>query len=293
MGNSNDRFTMQKEDMDRLKAEKPHVAPLIDAFGPLRLTEHAFQEKIADKAFTLSPDKLKVMGGVPLIKDHPLFFLDDPWQDLAIAVAAAIQEGFPHLAEEMNRLSTYLRQNSEKLNDYFLRFGSFDENKISTWAAEIQIEPAALSLLINTVQRIVLTGRARTMIEEIADITWDKGYCPLCGSFPMLAFLRVNGQRWLHCACCHHEWTYPRLKCPHCEHETPDDTTYLYVEEDKENSAFICVRCRRYLVTVNRAECLREMDPDLTAIGLAHLDVVLQGKGYFPMAEREWNAFDQ
>lgn len=291
MENSEDRIKILKEDMTRIAVQKPHVAPLIEAFGPVIMAQNILQEKVMGRHAALSPDKLKAMGGIPLIKEHPLFFHDDPWQIIALAVADAIREGFPHLAEEMNCLNAYLRKNPEKLNTDLLRFGAFDENKISTWAAEIQIQPAALSLLINTVQRIVLTGRAMTLTEQIADLPWEKGYCPLCGSFPMLAFLRVNGQRWLHCACCHHEWTYPRPKCPHCEQETPEDTTYLYVEEDKENSAFICVRCRRYLVTVNRSESLREIDPDLTAISLAHLDIVLQEKGFSPMAKREWNQF--
>ena len=63
------------------------------------------------------------------------------------------------------------------------------------------------------------------------------------------------------------------------------------MEDDKENSAYVCEKCRKYLVTVNRPENMRETDPDLTAISLAHLDVILQEKGFSPMALREWNQF--
>jgi FdhE protein len=291
MENSNDRITFLKEDMERIRKEKPHVGTLLDAFSPLIMNEILLTEQVATKSISLAPDKLKTLGGIPLIKEHALFSPDDPWQDLALSTAAAIQEGFPTLAEEMNRLTARLRQNPEVLNDLFLEYGTTDENKISAWAEEMQVQPAALSLLIDSVRRIILTGRANNLAEEIADLTWNKGYCPVCGNFPMLAFLRVNGQRWLHCSSCHHEWTYPRPQCPWCEHETPDNTTYLFVDDEKENSAYICEKCQKYLITVNRAESLRDMDPDLTAISLAHLDVILQEKGYSPMATCGWNTF--
>lgn len=293
METCDDRIDMLKEDVDRIRKEKPHVGTLLDAFMPVIMNEIIMREQMAVKNVTLSPDKLKTMGGIPLIQEHPLFYDDDPWQDLTVSTAAAIREGFPHLAEEISRLTVYLHQNPEKLNHIFMEFGTTDENKISDWAAEIHVQAAVLSLLINSVRRIILTGRAKSMTETIADLPWNKGYCPVCGSFPMLAFLRVNGQRWLHCACCHHEWTYPRPQCPWCEHEAPDNTTYLFMEDEKENSAYICEKCRKYLITVNRAESLRDMDPDLTAISLAHLDVILQEKGFAPMSEREWNVFNK
>jgi FdhE protein len=291
MGNSDDRITILQEDMDCLLAEKPHLKTLIEAFRPIIITQNLLQEKMTGNRVTLSPDKLKAVGGIPLIKEHALFLPDDPWQDVVLDLAAAIREGFPHLAEDMDRLTALFRQRSEILCDFFLHSGLPDEDRISQWAEDIQVQPTSLALLANAVKRTILTGRAKDLATEIAALPWDKGYCPLCGSFPMLAFLREQGQQWLHCAGCHHEWTYPRLQCPCCEHETPEDTTFLYVESDKENAAFICEKCRRYLITVTRAGSLREMDADITAIGLTHLDVILQEKYFTPMAPCEWNTF--
>ncbi len=293
METCNDRIDMLKEDMDRIRVEKPHVMPLLDAFMPVIMNEIVMSEQTAAKSVSLSADRLKTMGGIPLIKEQSLFFDDDPWQDLAVSAVTAIREGFPHLAEEVNRLTAYLHKNPRKVAAIFLVGGAVNENEIPVWAAEIQAQTTALSLLINSVQRIILTGRATSVAGKIADLPWSKGYCPVCGSFPMLAFLRINGQRWLHCACCHHEWTYPRAQCPWCEHESPENTTYLFVEDDKENSAYICEKCRKYLITVNRAESFKDVNPDLTAISLVHLDVILQGKDFTPMALREWNAMGQ
>ena len=292
MGSSDDRITLFKEDLGRLKTEKPHISTLLDAIGPVRLMEHALQEKTVDKQKDLSPDQLKTRGGIPLIKQHTLFFPEDPWQEMTFSVADAIREGLPHLAGQMDQLTLFFQQNPVEFLKLFLPSELPVAEEAPAWTADISVEPAVLFLLVNTVKRVILTGRAQEMMEKIADLPWDKGYCPVCGSFPILAFIRINGQRWLHCACCHHEWTYPRPQCPWCEHESPENTIYLFVEDDKENSAYICEKCRKYLITVNRSESLKDMDPDLTGISLAHLDVILQGKGFSPMAVREWNLFD-
>jgi len=292
MESSGDRINILKEDMARIRQEKPHVATLVDAFGPVLLAEYALQENWVDTHAALAPDKLKTMSGIPLIKEQPLFFHDDPWQGIALAVTGAIKEGFPHFSEDMARLMMFFQQNPDRLTELFLPSGPPVTGEVPAWTADSQAEPVALALMTNTIKRVILTARAKALAKEVASIPWNKGYCPICGSFPLLAFLRVNGQRWLHCAGCHHEWAYPRPQCPWCEHETPAETVYLYLEDEKESSVYLCEKCRKYLITVNRAESLREMDPDLTAISLAHLDVILQGKGFSPMAEREWNVFE-
>ena len=116
-------------------------------------------------------------------------------------------------------------------------------------------------------------------------------YCPVCGSFPHLAVIRDKGQRWLQCPQCSHEWSFPRMTCPYCEHEEPAGSSYLFVEGRKEEMAFTCERCQRYLVTIDKSGNLRWMNADLIAISLAHFDMLVQDKGFRPMAECEWNTF--
>jgi hypothetical protein len=47
----------------------------------------------------------------------------------------------------------------------------------------------------------------------------------------------------------------------------------------------------KYLLTAHRADTLRQSRSDLIAISLFHLDIILQGKGFRPMIECEWNTF--
>ena len=122
--------------------------------------------------------------------------------------------------------------------------------------------------------------------------SWKKGYCPVCGSFPHLAIIREKGQKWLQCHDCSHEWQFPRLACPYCEHEDPENTNVLFVEGKKEDTAYTCSKCRKYLVTSARSGDFRQIPADLIAISLAHLDLILQEKGFMPMAGCEGNSLE-
>jgi FdhE protein len=191
----------------------------------------------------------------------------------------------------MARLAEQIANGRVDVYDYFRSAEAPDEKKIRDWAENIPMGPEALGFFINITTGIILTKRAREAAETIAPLSWHKGYCPVCGGFPMLAVTKENGQKWLHCAQCSHEWKFPRLKCPYCEHENPKETNFFFVDSDKENKAFACDKCRKYLITINRPMELESIDPTITAIGLTHLDLLLQDKGFAPMAVCPWNTF--
>ena len=60
---------------------------------------------------------------------------------------------------------------------------------------------------------------------------------------------------------------------------------------NKEDSAFTCDKCLKYLITSNQSGNLRQSHAELIALSLAHLDLILQEQGFLPMAECEWNTF--
>ena len=64
----------------------------------------------------------------------------------------------------------------------------------------------------------------------------------------------------------------------------------LFVEGKKEDTAYTCSNCRKYLVTSAQSGDFRQIPADLIAISLTHLDLILQEKGFMPMAECEGNS---
>jgi FdhE protein len=279
-----------EEDMKQVLAEKPHVGSLLNAFGPLLLEKSRWLSGIQTYKKTFPVDPIQYLEGKPLIQQCQLFLPEDFWKSAGLSVAKAIGQGFPHLAEDMASLA---KQVADGRVDSFSLIHSSDESDDNTvQAKDLGVMEVSLEFLQRFLTRFILTKRAQDMAPELAPLSWKKGYCPVCGSFPQLAIIRDQGQKWLQCSSCSHEWQFPRLSCPYCDHEDPKNTNIMFVEGKKEDSAFICEKCRRYLVTANRSDSLRKTNPDIIAISLAHLDIILQGKGLQPMVNCEWNTFE-
>jgi FdhE protein len=277
------------EEIEKVLAEKPHLGSLIKAFGPLHLEKSRWLGEMNSYEKIFPVDTLQYLEGIPLIRQCRLFLPEDLWKSASRSVAEAIGKGFPHLAEDMANLS-------KKVADGKFDFSAnspdtSDNNQLASLAKDLGSNIDALQLFLRCITRFILSKRSKDMAEKLAPLSWKKGYCPICGSFPQLAIIRDKGQRWLQCTNCSHEWTFPRLTCPYCDHEDPENTSYIFVEGKKEDAAFVCSKCKRYLLTAHRSEALLQTNPDLIALSLAHLDIILQGKGFRPMNECEWNTF--
>lgn len=287
--------TYENEDLakeiEQIISTHPHLENLLKAFAPLLLEKNQWlmDTAVDSRAFPIDP--LRYADGVPLNQQHRLFFEDDPWGSAGWSAAKSIAQGFPHLGKDMEMLLN--RFTEGKYDDIFLLFthGQKGDEQLIDKAAELGISPTSLHLFLRVLNRFMLAKKARDLKMELAAHAWKKGYCPVCGGFPHLAILGDNGRRELQCAGCGHAWTFSRLTCPYCDHEDPQNTNIFFIEGKPEDTAFTCDKCRRYLLTANRSANLKHPPADLIAMGLIHLDVILQEKDFQPMAECEWNGF--
>lgn len=278
------------QEIEEIKANNPQAASLLQAFGPMLLARSRWLARVRDKEASFSVDALRFQNGVPLIGQCQLLVAGDPWREAGIMTAQAIGQGFPLFNEEMARLSDLLE------NGRFDPFVLVDTETSSQdngdqLMEQLGISRTALDLFQRFLVRLALCAKARDAAPQLAGLTWNKGNCPVCGSLPHLAILREQGQKWLQCPDCSHEWQFPRLTCPACDHEDPQDTNLLFIEGKKHESVFTCNKCRKYLITVELPVALTRTNTDLLALSLVHLDLIMQDKELLPMAECEWNIF--
>ncbi len=281
------------QEMDRLLARRGHLAPLIEAFRPLLLVREQILSGLPwdSEVIPLRVDPLSFHDGIPLIGHCGLFSPADPGRELGLEVAAAIGSGFPKWEQDMKALAKALRDGRVDLFTLFSSAMPSDEEHLQALARKLRIAPAIFAFFLQMARRIVLARRARDAASLLARLAWRKGYCPVCGAFPMLSIVPERSGRLLHCSQCGHEWPFSWAICPWCERESPEEANYIFVTDDPEEKAFICDHCKRYLLSAKRLGSAMQ-DGDLLAIGMAHLDVILQLKGYSPMAACPWNIFD-
>jgi FdhE protein len=155
-------------------------------------------------------------------------------------------------------------------------------------------------MLIST----VLQSLAPSVADWVSDLQWNRGYCPVCGSLPSISYLSKpqslsseflvggGGQRYLHCNMCGQDWRVRRHLCAACERDDTDEHMYFHVPDAVGERIDICRHCGHYLPCID----LRELDAlphlDTMSVGLAHLDMLAQEKGFNPMVRTPWNTFE-
>jgi FdhE protein len=291
MRSNNTETSVMDQILDRAIEQNPHSSELLKAFGPIIARQRQLTDSIAlPKLDYSSIDKEKLKAGVPVIQQINLFSPDDPLKEIALPLISVVKEGMPTLAAELDRLSDLISKGKLRLVDYF-ETQSVDENKtMEGWENNLKISPSNASLLLSLVARVLLERRAREATAVLGEFAWEKGYCPICGEFPSVALIEEEGgKRFLHCSSCGQDWRFTRVVCPYCEKEAQQEMDYYYVENKTQESAFVCDKCKKYLVTLYRAGRLHARDMDISAISLVHLDMIMQGKGYEPMVACAWN----
>ncbi len=273
--------------------KNPHNRELLNAFQPLLIERMRLLKDVKLKKVDLAAiDKTRFLSGVPLIRQQDLLSPDDPWEETAGRLIPVLKEGFPGIREDMDRLQSGSEKLSGLVREYRNAFPDHAEEAIERWALDLQMGVQGISLLLRHVTRIFLERRMQAVDEKIKGLEWKKGYCPVCGAFPTIALIEEKiTRRWLHCSRCGHDWLFSRVICPCCENEAQQGMDFFYVETRVQESAFACEKCNRYLITLNRISDLHDHDLDVSAIGLAHMDVIMQGRGFVPMTACEWNTF--
>ena len=99
-----------------------------------------------------------------------------------------------------------------------------------------------------------------------------------------------GGQRWLRCSLCGMSWRFKRVACPECGTEEPADLEFFTIAGRDHEKAHACKKCKRYLVGLDVRELVDVPDPDVAVLGMLPLDILVQDKGYAPLAATPWNS---
>ena len=130
---------------------------------------------------------------------------------------------------------------------------------------------------------------------------WDRGYCPVCGSWPTLAeLIGAEKRRVLRCGRCGTSWSWLVLLCPYCGNDdhrylgtlTPADVrpgTALPTSADPDSADVrlhskdrvdVCERCRGYLKAVPSFAPVSIVRLAAEDVATVHLDVGARAAGY-------------
>ncbi len=159
----------------------------------------------------------------------------------------------------------------------------FDSEYLENLAKKLKLEAEDLNFLGLHLGNPVFELYAQRVKERIDMDSWSKGFCPICGSSPAMAYFRKDdGKRILWCQFCSTQWSFLRLKCPFCSNEDQETLRYFFTEEDDHHKVYVCDKCKKYVKTIDQ----RKMEnPDDLDLGWENhntlaLDLVAEKEGF-------------
>jgi FdhE protein len=147
---------------------------------------------------------------------------------------------------------------------------------------ELGLDPGLATTLLRFVLFPLFTAIEASFGPLRAGVVWERGYCPTCGSWPLLGEFRgLDQSRYLRCGLCASGWDVPRLWCPFCGNREHEHLGFLHCEgEDMKYRASICDVCRGYVKMVSTLSALPPMHLLVADAATLHLDLAAAERGY-------------
>lgn len=206
--------------------------------------------------------------GLPLLAKNGA--RDGAWRSALAAILDQFGVEAPaQVKQVIGRLRAASPQTLETMGDAVL---NLDYPELE--AAAVPFLAAALQ--VDWVARATALGSAAfAKPEEVTTL------CPVCGSVPVAALLKlapVPGVRYLRCVLCCTDWQFPRGLCIQCQQR--EQVAYFHIEGGRTSiKAEACERCHGY-IKVFSLEAEPQIEPVADDLGSLALDILMDESGY-------------
>lgn len=143
------------------------------------------------------------------------------------------------------------------------------------------IESGALETVARLAALPLLHSCGRLLRNQVPG-SWSHGYCPICGSWPLLAELRsLERARYLRCGRCGGDWRVSWLCCAYCGETDHERLGTLVLEGEPETwSVETCSQCSGYLKSVTTLQAIPPFELLLRDLETVELDVAARDRGF-------------
>ncbi len=271
-----------KKTVAAVKKARPVYVDILDFYGRIFDAQHESRDRTRIQPVQISEEMLaiKAREKFPLIEIKEFAFDETEADRLFVRICQLARGANPQMAATAE---TLLKTVNTKLKSKALFRALLDGNEalFENIADEFQIDKQVLGFITYNSLRPSLTlaaGQLSLYLKK--DAPWQKGYCPICGSAPILSIFATAGSRSLICSFCWHEWPTQRVFCPFCENRDGKTLQYFFNDEEKELRVDVCEKCKKYIKTIDTRKTERMIYPPLEQIASLHLDYKAAEMGY-------------
>jgi len=280
-----------RDAIGRMRSRTPELTNIFDAFEDLFATRASLKGELpVPQAPPVSADALSYGQGVPLLTKEMFAMPPELLKKCSEQIIPAMEKGFPGIDSELRIIRDAIQSAPSSEQGMLNKLQTGTEEELEELAAKLAIRRPVLELVTIQIMKPYAEKLAETLPVLPEEFQWAKGYCPVCGSWPEIGFVEEKeGYRNLRCSFCSHQWRFMRIQCPFCE-TTDQEKLELYYADDRPTERIeLCDECKRYLVSLDLREQVEEVVREVAPLGLVHLDILAQERGFLPGAVCAWN----
>jgi len=156
-----------------------------------------------------------------------------------------------------------------------------DRAAIDALAAPSGVDPAILETVAQLAAVTLLQPCVRGLSHQVPP-SWSHGYCPFCGSWPLLAELRsLDRTRRLRCGRCGGDWRINVLRCAYCGEANHERLGRLVLDGRPETlTVETCFECLGYLKSVTTLQAIPPFELLLQDLETVELDLAALDRGF-------------
>lgn len=259
--------------LSRLQRQRPTLA------APVQLLQDLLPRLFS--AATSPPPHLdeivvreKLAAGMPMLRGETSLDLTG-LESLCEVVCTVGRKQNPSAASVAQKLGDL------RVQDLLIEVLSGRPQSVHDRAADLGLDVALAGTILRLAALPILSRWAEAL-GALQREPWDQGYCPFCGSAPLLGEFRgLEQNRFLRCGWCASDWAFARLRCPHCDNRDHRRLGFLQVEgEETRCRAATCEECRGYVKMVFTLEAPAAPMLLVHDLGTVHLDLAAAERGY-------------
>lgn len=294
-----DEIAYIKRSFQRTGKQNPALMEIVTTFEGMALERAQIRAELGDLVNPpeFSMDRDAFIQGTPLFNNFELTGIEREFLMALKTLSPALSRAFRPLAGKIEQLNSKIDNKEITVEACVDAIVAGSPEKLEQLGKSADIPPEILQFILFEPIKIIFEIIRAKLENSMESMTWTKGYCPFCGSFPEISFLRADssekvkseflkahgGQLWLHCSQCSHEWRIKRSSCVYCGSEDKGDLQYFSVEKSNKERIYTCNSCKRYIVSIDQREAIEPDHPEAAAVGAVPLNMVARQKGFTPM----------
>jgi len=275
--------------INTIEKERPSHKEILQFVKYIIREQHKIKPLIKVKLTDINAEtaKKQMMEGFPLIDKKGIKLDMDSAATLFKNMCRALQRKKDEkIAVEAKRISQALRKKEIDLQELFKKLVEGDKEYLDSISGKAGLNKWLLTFLAESSINPLLEAYAEKLKGYVAQESWLRNYCPVCGSAPVSGELRnvekLEGVvRFLVCSSCSFKWRFTRLSCPFCGNNDHKKLRYFNTEADgKGYRVEVCEECKKYIKTIDTTVVGEAVVPLVEDMATLHLDIIAQKEGY-------------